>query len=121
MPSLPCALWTWRGDALGPGGVSGAPFYLPLLVLCLDPLKSNSASSWSLGSPESPSLSLTYVSLGQSGSGILMGQESEKIKYNWLLVGDKKGKLKISLLVLFRPLNAFDPNMAEGPAKAGGS
>lgn len=46
-----------------------------------------------------------------------MGQESEKIKYNRLLVGDTKGKLNISLLVLFRPLNAFDPNVAEGPAK----
>lgn len=50
-----------------------------------------------------------------------MSQETEKIKYDQMLVGDTKGKLNIYLLVLFRPLNAFVPNMAEGPAKAGGS
>ena len=68
-------------DSLGDGvEISGAPFNLSLLVSCLDPLTLDSASSWNLGSPESLSFSLTLISLDQSGSGILMGQESEKIK-----------------------------------------
>lgn len=70
--------------------VSRAPSNLSLSVSFLDPLTLDSASSWNLGGPESPSLSLTFISHDQSGSGILTGQESEKIKYSQLLVERQK-------------------------------
>ena len=70
--------------------VSGAPSNLSLSVSCLDPLTLDPVSSWNLDAPESPSLSLAFISLDQSGSGILMGQESEKIKYGQLLVERQK-------------------------------
>ena len=70
--------------------VSGAPSHLPLLVSCLEPLTLDCVSSWNLGSPKSLSLSLTFISLDQSGSGILMGPEFEKIKYSRLLVERQK-------------------------------
>lgn len=59
-------------------------------VSYFDALKSNWAFFWSLGSPEPPSLSITLVSLDQSGNGNPMGQESEKKKKSCLLEIERK-------------------------------